>query len=58
MLPHETSAALKKYQVNHPSKAKAVKPKTLEEELAEGGAFCFSDSDSDDEEPVKKKTKI
>lgn len=52
--------ALKKYHTNHPSKAKAVKPRTIEQEEAEEEAFarCLSDSDSDDEEPVKKKRKV
>lgn len=39
------------------SKAKAVKPKTLEEEEAEGGGFAPV-SDSEDDEPPNKKVKI
>jgi hypothetical protein len=39
------------------SKARAVKPKTLEQEEAEGGGFAPL-SDSEDDEPPKKKAKV
>lgn len=53
----DTAFAAREADPSTASKAKAVKLKTLEQEEAEGGGFAPV-SDSEDEEPPKKKIKV